>query len=155
MPPKIYVDCVSQAEGIPTSRSIRRWVRGALPPEHTAATLCVRIVDEEEARTLNARYRRRAYASNVLSFRADIPPELGLAVLGDIVICAPVVLREAHEQGKPSRAHWAHMLVHGTLHLLGFDHQRVHDATHMESLELEILATLKFPDPYACNGKHN
>ena len=112
-------------------------------------------IDEAEARMLNARYRRKTHASNVLSFRADIAPELGLRVLGDIVICAPVVLREAQEQGKTPRAHWAHKLVHGTLHLLGYDHRRAREAKRMESLEREILGTLKFPDPYTCNEKHH
>jgi len=108
----------------------------------------VRIVDEPEMRELNARYRHKDYPTNVLSFPAELPPGVDVPLLGDIVICAPVVNREATEQHKAPRAHWAHMLVHGTLHLLGHDHERERDAAVMEALERRILAGLKFPDPY-------
>lgn len=99
-------------------------------------------------RALNARYRGRDYATNVLSFPAELPPGVDVPLLGDIVVCAPVVAREAAEQHKAPRAHWAHMLVHATLHLLGHDHEQPHDATRMEALETRILAALGFPDPY-------
>ena len=119
-----------------------------MPEAKADAQLCVRIVDEAEIIELNARYRARREATNVLSFPADIPPELGIPLLGDVVICAPVVNREAAEQHKETRSHWAHMVVHGTLHLLGFDHQCEEDAAKMESRETRILAALDFPDPY-------
>ena len=99
-----------------------------------------------EGRALNERWRRRAYATNVLSFPAA--PELGGRQIGDIVVCAPVVAREAREQGKALAAHWAHMVVHGTLHLLGFDHQRAPDARRMEVRERVLLTRLGFADPY-------
>jgi len=108
----------------------------------------LRIVGESEMQALNARYRGRDYATNVLSFPAEFPPGLDLALIGDIVICAPVVTREAREQGKPTVAHWDHMLVHGVLHLLGYDHETDADATVMEDLERRALATLGHGDPY-------
>lgn len=148
MSASIAVDCVSAAAHIPSTRSVRRWVRAALPDAPDRTELCVRIVDEEEMRALNSRFRQRDYPTNVLSFPAEIPPELGIALLGDIVICAPVVQREALEQGKRERAHWAHLLVHGTLHLLGHDHEKTRAAAAMEALEVRILAGLGLPDPY-------
>ena len=148
MSPRIDVDRVSGAGGIPSASDIRRWVRATLPEAKADAELCIRIVDEAEIVELNARYRDRREPTNVLSFPADIPSQLGIPLLGDVVICAPVVNREALEQHKDTRAHWAHMVVHGTLHLLGFDHQSEEEAANMESLETRILAALDFPDPY-------
>jgi len=148
MPGRIDVECASADPAIPGAPSMRRWVRAALGAEHAAAELSVRIVDEAEMRELNDRYRHRDYATNVLSFRAELPAGVDVPLLGDIVICAPVVNREAAEQHKTSRAHWAHMLVHGTLHLLGHDHERAREAAAMEALEKRILSGLKFPDPY-------
>ncbi len=145
---RIAVELASTAAAIPSPRSIRQWVRAALGEEHAGAELCVRIVDEPEMRELNARYRGRDYATNVLSFRAELPAGVDVPLLGDIVVCAPVAAREAAEQHKAARAHWAHLLVHGTLHLLGLDHQRAREATRMEALETRILAALNFPDPY-------
>ena len=143
------MECAAGAVGeIPTPRSMRRWVRAALDDGHADAMVCVRIVDEAEMRELNARYRGRDHATNVLSFPAELPPGVDLPLLGDIVVCAPVVAHEAAEQGKPARAHWAHMLVHATLHLLGHDHEQASEAERMEALETRILARLKFPDPY-------
>lgn len=127
---------------------MRRWVRAALDAAHAGAEISVRIVDEPEMRELNARYRHKDYPTNVLSFPAGLPPGVDVPLLGDIVICAPLVEREAAEQHKAPRAHWAHLLVHGTLHLLGHDHERARDAEVMEALERRILAGLKFPDPY-------
>ena len=112
------------------------------------AEVCVRLVDAEEMATLNATYRDRAGPTNVLSFPAALPAELNLPLLGDIVICAPVVRAEAAAQHKALQAHWAHMAVHGTLHLLGYDHIDEEDATVMEALESAILADLHYPCPY-------
>jgi probable rRNA maturation factor len=148
MPGRIAVERASADPAIPSATSLRRWVRAALGEEHAAAELCVRIVDEAEMRELNARYRHRDYATNVLSFPAELPAGVDLPLLGDIVVCAPVVNREAAAQRKAPRAHWAHMLVHGTLHLLGHDHERPREAARMEALEKRVLAGLKFPDPY-------
>ena len=110
------------------------------------------MVDTEEMATLNRAYRGKEGPTNVLSFPYDLPPEAGLALLGDIVICAPVVAREAREQGKTLDAHWAHMTVHGALHLLGYDHIDEHEAAAMEALETDILARLDYPCPY--RGEH-
>ena len=113
-----------------------------------AAELSLRIVDREEIRALNHRYRGRDRATNVLSFPADLPPDLPFRHLGDIVICAAVVADEAREQQVDSAAHWAHMVVHGVLHLLGHDHHHDAEAREMETLEAGLLAALGVPDPY-------
>ena len=112
--------------------------------------VCVRVVDETESRTLNRRYRGKDKPTNVLSFPADIELPEG-RVWGDIVICAPVVAAEAEAQGKALEAHFAHMVVHGVLHLLGYDHESGADAETMESLETEILGRFGIGDPYACS----
>lgn len=112
--------------------------------------LCVRVVDEAESRELNHRYRHRDRPTNVLSFPAEVVVPEG-RVWGDIVICAPVVAAEAAAQGKPLEAHFAHMVVHGVLHLLGYDHESGVDADIMESLETEILGRLGISDPYVCS----
>jgi probable rRNA maturation factor len=113
------------------------------------AELSIRIVGAREGRALNRQYRDKDYATNVLSFPAELPRGVASPLLGDMVICAPVVAREAREQGKSARDHYAHLTVHGVLHLLGFDHQNERDATRMETLETRILATLGIADPYA------
>ncbi len=132
----------------PDAASIRRWVAEVMRGRREAAELTVRVVGLDEMRRLNSVYRQRDKPTNVLSFPADLPAELGLPLLGDIVICAAVVAEQARAQGKPGRAHWAHMVVHGALHLLGYDHNGPQEAQRMESLEIEILARLGFPDPY-------
>jgi probable rRNA maturation factor len=106
------------------------------------------LVDEPESRALNERYRGKDRPTNVLSFPAELPEELDIPLLGDIVICAPLVAEEASSQGKPVEAHWAHLVVHGVLHLLGHDHQLESEAREMEALEVELLASLGFPNPY-------
>ncbi len=133
---------------LPKVTAVRRWVRAALDGAEARGSLAVRIVDEAESAALNLRWRGKNGPTNVLSFPATPPPGVDFHELGDIVICAPVVAREAARQGKPVEAHWSHMVVHGVLHLLGFDHQRENDAMRMETLEKEILAGLGFPDPY-------
>jgi len=143
------------AEPVPDQDDIRRWIAAALARIATFAgagrqdaEICVRLVDADEMATLNATYRDRAGPTNVLSFPAALPAELKLPLLGDIVICAPVVRAEAVAQQKSLQAHWAHMAVHGTLHLLGYDHIEEADATAMEALESAILAELHYPCPY-------
>ncbi|WOJ98107.1 rRNA maturation RNase YbeY [Congregibacter brevis] len=120
------------------------------PDKHWEAGL--RIVDIAEMRQLNSQYRGKDKPTNVLSFPADLPPDVTVDLLGDIVICAPVVEEEAATQEKPLAAHWDHMLIHGVLHLLGFDHESDAEATHMESLETRALATLGWPCPYHANS---
>lgn len=140
-------------EEVPDPGRLRRWLRAVLRHQgRQDAEIGVRIVGEAEGRELNTRYRLRdpklAKATNVLSFPADLPEWVDAALLGDLVICAPVVAREAAEQGKAPEAHWAHLVVHGTLHLLGYDHEDDAQAARMEALETEILDALDFPPPY-------
>ena len=137
-------------KGLPATASFRRWVEAALrgARRRKPAELAIRIVDTDEGRALNAQYRGKDYATNVLSFEAELPPGIDLPLIGDLVICAPVVAREAAEQGKPAAHHWAHMTVHGVLHLLGHDHIVEAEAERMEALETRILAGLGIPDPY-------
>ena len=137
--------------GVPSSASFRRWVEAALrgARRRKATELSIRIVDAREGRALNRDYRGKDYATNVLSFPAELPPGVALPLIGDLAICAPVVAREAAEQGKAPRDHWAHMTVHGVLHLLGYDHQEDAEAEAMEALETRILAGLGIADPYA------
>ena len=116
-----------------------------------SAEVSVRLVDSEEMAVLNETYRGKKGATNVLSFPADLPSDLPLPLLGDIVICAPIVRDEAAQQGKSQNAHWAHMTVHGTLHLLGYDHMEEQEAEHMEALESTILNELKYACPYETN----
>lgn len=142
------IQYASDAGDLPGEDQLSRWIGAALDGRREEAELCVRVVDEPEMQALNAQYRGRDYATNVLSFPADLPPELELPLLGDIVICAGVVAREAAEQGKAPAAHWAHMLVHGTLHLLGYDHIEDDEAEEMEALETTVLGRLGFPPPY-------
>jgi probable rRNA maturation factor len=132
----------------PAVPSLRRWAEAALAGERGARTLGLRIVGAAEGRALNRRWRGKDHATNVLSFGAEPTGLRGPAPLGDLVICAPVVAREAREQGKPLPAHWAHMVVHGVLHLRGHDHERAREAREMEALEVEILGRLGFGDPY-------
>jgi probable rRNA maturation factor len=138
--------------GLPASVSFRKWVAAALAGRIREADLAIRLVDAAEGRALNRHYRGKDYATNVLSFPADLPeglPEgVRLPLLGDLVLCAPVIAREAREQGKPLAAHYAHLTVHGTLHLLGWDHGDDVEAEAMEQLERDILAGLDIDDPY-------
>ena len=135
--------------GIPAAVSFRRWVAAALAGRIREADLAIRVVGTKEGRALNRHYRGRDYATNVLSFPAELPEGVRLPLLGDIVICAPVVAREAREQKKALADHYAHLTVHGTLHLLGWNHEDAREADCMERLERQILAELGIEDPYA------
>ena len=137
-------------KGVPSAASFRAWAEAALrgAKRRKATELSIRIVDTDEGRTLNREYRHRDYATNVLSFPVELPPGVTLPLIGDLAICAPVVAREAKEQGKNPRNHWAHMTVHGVLHLLGYDHIDDAEAEAMEALETRILAGLGIADPY-------
>ena len=138
------------AAGIPRGDSFQAWAAAALrvARRRRAAALAVHVVDAAEGRALNLQYRGRDYATNVLSFPADLPPGLRLPQLGDLILCAPVIAREAAEQHKPLRHHYAHMTVHGVLHLLGHDHLADAEAEQMEALERRALAALGIADPY-------
>lgn len=142
------VQNASEHPGVPPESDFHRWAAAALAGRRDEAELSVRVVDEAEGRELNRTWRGKDYATNVLSFPAELPAELGLPLLGDLVLCAPVVAREAAEQGKPLEAHWAHLVVHGCLHLIGYDHEIDTDAEIMEALETEIMARLGYADPY-------
>ena len=145
------VDPELAAAEVPDVGAFERWARAtvAAVDDRPRAELSVRIVDLDEGRALNARWRDRDRPTNVLSFPADLPAELGIPLLGDLVICAPVVVREAAEQGKAEADHWAHLVVHGVLHLLGHDHEIEAEAEAMEALERRVLAGLGIGDPYA------
>jgi probable rRNA maturation factor len=147
----VHVGYAMPRAGLPAAASFRRWVEAALrgAKRRRATELSIRVVDASEGRALNRDYRGKDYATNVLSFEAELPPGVSLPLIGDIVICAPVVAREAAEQGKLLRDHWAHLTVHGVLHLLGYDHLEEAEAEAMEALETRVLAGLGIPDPYA------
>ncbi|MBN6711479.1 rRNA maturation RNase YbeY [Haemophilus haemoglobinophilus] len=135
-------------ENLPTAEQIQQWANAAIRAENLEPEMTVRIVDEEESHHLNLTYRGKDKPTNVLSFPFECPDEVELALLGDLVICRQVVEREAEEQEKPLMAHWAHMIVHGSLHLLGYDHIEDDEAEEMESLETDIMLGLGFADPY-------
>jgi probable rRNA maturation factor len=143
--------CVSYGlsrAGIPAAVSFRRWAAAACAGRIRRADLAIRLVDAKVGRSLNRHYRGKDYATNVLSFPAELPEGVKLPLLGDLVICAPVVAREAREQGKTLAAHYAHLTIHGVLHLLGMDHDDEREAEAMERIEREILAGLGYGDPY-------
>jgi probable rRNA maturation factor len=145
---RIDVQYAISADGIPAPEKLRHWVECALQGGHPEAELALRIVDEAEITALNRQYRGKDGATNVLSFAFSPMPGVVTEQLGDIVICAPVVAAEAVAQGKSLEAHWAHIVIHGVLHLLGYDHHEEKDAQEMESLEIRLLAALGHPDPY-------
>ena len=132
----------------PDDPDICRWASAAYLGDKPDAELTVRIVDESESAQLNETYRHKSGPTNVLSFPFEAPPGMELPLLGDLVICAPVVEREALAQNKSTQAHWAHMMVHGSLHLQGYDHIETQQAEQMEALEVDILARLGFSNPY-------
>ena len=147
----IFVDlqiATENIEDLPTEEQIVQWATAAVQPEGDEVEMTVRIVDEVESHELNLTYRGKDRPTNVLSFPFECPDEVVLPLLGDLVICRQVVEREASEQEKPLMAHWAHMVVHGSLHLLGYDHIEDDEAEEMESLETQIMQGLGFDDPY-------
>lgn len=133
---------------IPTRQQFKIWVTAALQSHPKKNELVIRIVDTVESAELNQTYRHKQGPTNVLSFPFSAPPGVAAELLGDIIICAPLVQQEASAANKPLMDHWAHLVVHGVLHLLGYDHVNDQDATVMENLETKILAQLGFPDPY-------
>jgi len=152
MQAELEIQRVSTSKNIPLDEQFRLWVEAALPGQPGKYITAIRIVDEQEAQRFNRDYRDRDYATNVLSFTAQLPeglpPEIRRSQLGDLLICAPVVAREAKEQCRLESDHWAHLTIHGILHLLGYDHEQADEALVMESLETEILAQLGISDPY-------
>jgi probable rRNA maturation factor len=135
--------------GTPAGSTLRRWAHAALKSlRRRRVVLGVRIVGNAESAALNGRFRHKSYPTNVLSFPFEAPPGTRSDILGDLVICAPVVRREARAQRKPANAHWAHMLVHGILHLRGYDHRNRQDAAVMEKMEIRLLKELGYGNPY-------
>jgi len=148
----IQVACTS--EDPPDEDSIRRWVDAAIRDERETTELSVRIVEIQESQALNEQYRHAQGPTNVLSFPFEALTPEPLDLIGDLVICAPVVVAEAKQQHKNLQAHWAHMTIHGVLHLLGYTHDNDQDALIMESLETEIIQGLGFPPPYISQQEH-
>ena len=144
----VDIQMASASEEAPDPQSIERWVSAAIGNQRESTELSVRIVDNEEGQLLNQQFRGSSGATNVLSFPFENESPEPLSLIGDIVVCAPIVAKEAAEQNKALNAHWAHMIIHGVLHLLGYDHQNDTEANAMEALETEIMQGLGFPPPY-------
>lgn len=149
----LEVQRIVDRPGIPDDEQIGRWAANVLAGE-SPVSVNLRIVDEAEGWALNKQWRGKDYPTNVLSFPASIPELDGHRVLGDVVLCAPVIEREAVEQGKNLEAHWAHLITHGLLHLLGFDHTHAEQAERMELQEIRLLAGLGFSNPYESDDEH-
>jgi probable rRNA maturation factor len=135
-------------DGMPEEDKIRQWVLQTLPEQKKDSELTIRVVDEAEITALNRQYRGKEGATNVLSFPYEAIPGVASDLLGDVVICAPVVATESVVQNKPLDAHWAHIVIHGVLHLLGYDHHQDDEAHKMEARETELLDSLGYPNPY-------
>ncbi|HEX9584783.1 MAG TPA: rRNA maturation RNase YbeY [Gammaproteobacteria bacterium] len=148
----VDVQIASNTGALPSPKQFAAWARAVLAGAEGRVELTLRIVDETESAELNQIYRNVPGPTNVLSFPFEAPAGVALPLIGDVVICAPVVRREAGEQGKCANAHFAHMVVHGALHLLGYDHEHESDALRMEAEECRILEKLGFPDPYAAGA---
>ena len=140
----IAIQVADDSDNIPSAALLKKWCVAALAQQKIkTAEICIRVASKKESASLNKTYRNKKGATNVLSFPADISP-----LLGDLVICAALVNEEAREQHKTAKAHWAHLVIHGTLHLLGYDHIKNKEATEMEALEVKILHKLGFDNPY-------
>lgn len=150
---KLDLQVAADDSGLPSLAQFKRWAGATLEGRRARAELTIRVVGEKEGCDLNRHYRGQNKPTNVLSFPFEAPPGIERDdpvhdLLGDLVICADVVSRESREQGKPLDAHWAHMVIHGMLHLLGYDHLSDEQAAEMEGLETVILGGLGFPPPY-------
>lgn len=148
MTAELELQIATGSDGLPTETRFKRWIDAALAGQSGSVEITLRLVDEAESRRLNNDYRGKDRPTNVLSFPFQAPPGVETPLLGDLVICAPLVLQEAQAQHKSIEAHWAHLVVHGVLHLLGHDHLEVAEAERMEQREREILAGLGYADPY-------
>jgi len=145
----IDVQLTISGSDIPTEGEFIRWATHALDALDTSGDLTIRVVDEAEITELNETYRHKQGPTNVLSFPAEVPDVVDTNLLGDVVIAASVVINEAGEQNKPVKAHWAHMVIHGILHLVGHDHIEDQQALEMEAMESRLLNSLGYPDPYS------
>ncbi len=144
----VIIQSATSAADLPDEADFTRWVKLVLEKHERSGEVVIRLVDEAESAELNQTYRHKKGPTNILSFPFDAPVETESELLGDLLICAPVVLQEASQQGKPARHHWAHIVIHGVLHLLGYDHIDEADARRMETLEINLLKTLNIPNPY-------
>lgn len=145
----LQIACIS-SKVLPDKKKFHRWLSAALLHYQTPSEVTIRLVDKDESNALNLAYCGKDKATNVLSFPFDAPAGIMLPLIGDIVICCPLVEQEAAEQGTTPEAHWAHIVVHGSLHLLGYNHIKNDEAKKMESLESEIMYKLGYPNPYLC-----
>ncbi|MGF1702808.1 rRNA maturation RNase YbeY [Photobacterium makurazakiensis] len=148
----IYLDlqiATDNQEGMPSEADFQQWLDATIALFQPNAEVTIRLVDNAESHSLNHEYRGKDKSTNVLSFPFESPPGVELDLLGDLIICRQVVEKEAKEQNKALNAHWAHMVVHGSLHLLGYDHIEDEEADEMEGLETEIMQKMGFNDPYA------
>lgn len=149
----VTLDLQIACEGdVPSEQQFQQWVDLALQQVKEDCELSIRLVDEAESAELNGTYRGKNYPTNVLSFPFEAPVEIEPILLGDLVVCVPIVQKEAIEQNKPVENHWAHMIIHGCLHLLGYDHIEDDEAEEMESLEITLLQSLAINDPYQEQG---
>lgn len=139
---------VENEQNLPDEHDFQKWLSETVQLFQQDAEVTIRLVDQQESQQLNLEYRGKDKPTNVLSFPFEVPDGIELNLLGDLIICKQVVEKEANEQNKPLTAHWAHMVVHGSLHLLGYDHIDDDDAEEMESLETEIMEKMGFQDPY-------
>ena len=144
---RLDVQFAVQYSNLPSANVFKKWA-AAIPSNDMDMSVCIRIVDEKEAKRLNKEFRNKNKATNVLSFPADIPKEVGMNFLGDVVICAPIVYQEAKAQNKNPNSHWAHLLIHGILHLQGYDHNNAKQSEEMEELEVKILEEFGIENPY-------
>ena len=144
----VSVSRTETSDTAPDDHQLQQWAHHALDCMNSTGSIDIHVCGSEDIQHLNAQYRRQDKPTNVLSFPADIHPETGINHLGDIIACDEVILREAREQDKPLEHHWAHMITHSVLHLLGFDHMNDSDAAEMEAIEQQILAKLGISDPY-------
>lgn len=146
-------ESIEHLDTLPTEEQLTLWASTALKgrTDFEEPELTIRLTDEEESQALNSEYRGKDKPTNVLSFPFEMPPGIPLELLGDLIICVGVVEQEAQEQAKTIEAHWAHMVIHGCLHLLGYDHIKDDEAEEMEALERDLLASLGYPDPYAAD----
>jgi len=149
---KIDLQITVKDKSIPDKKDFIKWLNCAakiIPPPKHKNEICIRIIDEKESANLNKTYRHKPSATNILSFVYQAEPaEKDDELLGDLAICAPIIAREAQQQNKELLTHWAHIVIHGYLHLLSYEHQNDQEATKMEQLEVEILQKLGYPNPY-------
>lgn len=146
---KLDLQIKSKLSSIPKTALFHKWLNAALSAtNHNKCELTIRVIGISAMAKLNEQYRRKSGPTNILSFPFVAPPKIKTDLIGDIIICAPLVKKEAQQQNKPENNHWAHLTIHGVLHLLGYDHKKTKDAVKMEQLEINILQSLGIRDPY-------